>query len=205
MANLEVSLIVVVALSSVLVLLVGIFLLALLIVLKTRRLLCFKRNAYQRPFLYSDRELRRKNKNRNSRLPFGQKKNKKPDKAESNYRSIGRAVKFPKRDPFANKFLENPMVSMDDLNMDWTNPTFDETRAVRFEAAVVIQSWFRMARYVGIGSLVNQPTYCENLHIGSAGRVFSLHYFSLHYFARQQCQVSSMGHMLYTSLTLIAK
>lgn len=148
MADLEVSLIVVITLSSLLVLLLIIFLLALLVVLKTKRLLCFKRNVYQRPFLYSDRELRRENNGRNSRFPFRKKKNTRPVEARSNYQSIGRAAKFPKRDPFANKVLENPMVSMDDFDMDWTNPTFDKTRAVSFEAAVVIQSWFRMVRYV---------------------------------------------------------
>lgn len=144
MAELEVSLIIVIVLASVLGLLLCIFLCAFLVVLKTKRLLCFKRNVYRRPFLLSDRELAKRSKGSNRLQKIrGPVKGKKPT---YNYQSIGRAVKFPKRDPFANKFLENPMVSVDDLDMDWTNPAFDETRALKFEAAIAIQSWYRMCR-----------------------------------------------------------
>jgi hypothetical protein len=136
--------IIVISLGSVLAVLLVLFFLSLLVVLKTKRLLCFKRSGYQRPFLHSDREKRRYTKNHSK----GKKKRKPvPGKRTRNdYQSIGRAMKFPKRDPFANKFLENPMVNMDDFDMDWTNPTFDESSALKFEATVAIQSWYRMVR-----------------------------------------------------------
>ena len=38
------------------------------------------------------------------------------------------------------------MVNMEDFNTDWTNPAFDEERAQIFDAAVVIQAWYRMVR-----------------------------------------------------------
>lgn len=151
MAELEIGETVAVAAGSLLIVLFVVFLITLLLVLKTKNLLCFKKNPYERPFLHSDRELRRRHKN--SKLPLGRKskqKKRRPfdgKKPNNKYQSIGRAVKFPKRDPFANKYLENPLVSMDDFEMDWTNPTFDENRALMFEAAIAIQSWYRMVRY----------------------------------------------------------
>ena len=141
MAELEAGLIAAIVLGSVLGALLLIFALTLLVVLRTKRMLCFKRNEYRRPFLLSDRELIRRN--------GGLKKQKKPSnrrKKVKNYQSFGRAVKFPKRDPFANKFLENPMVDVDDLDMDWTNPAFDADVAQKFEAVITIQSWYRMVR-----------------------------------------------------------
>lgn len=146
MAELEAGLIIAISLGSVLVLLLVIFLLTLVVVLKTKRLLCFKRNAYHRPFLHSDRE-RKRGLKKKTRLPFGIKSGSPIKGKRSNlYQSIGRAAKFPKRDPFANKYLENPMVSMDDFDMDWSNPAFDEITALKFDAAIAIQSWYRMVR-----------------------------------------------------------
>lgn len=144
--------IVAIVLGSILVLLLVAFLFTSLVVLKTKRLLCFKRNAYQRPFLHSDKELQRRKKGpkKSTRVPFSKRDTKSGSPAKGrkskHYQSIGRAVKFPMRDPFANKLLENPMVSMDDFDMDWTNPAFDETRALKFDATVAIQSWYRMVR-----------------------------------------------------------
>lgn len=143
MAELEVGLIIAIVLGSILVLLLVAFLLSLLVVLRTKHLLCFKKNAYHRPFLHSDRE-RKRGLKKKTRPPFISSRG--PAKGKEYYQSIGRAVKFPKRDPFASKFLENPMVSMEDFDMDWSNPAFDETRALKYDAAVAIQSWYRMVR-----------------------------------------------------------
>lgn len=150
MAQLEVGFIIVIVLGSVLLLMVLLFAFAFLLVLRTKRLLCFKRK-YSSPFLLSDKAPQGGYK-RNSKLPFDQKAQKKSKKLSkaggkaNNYQSFGRAVKFPGRDPFANKLLENPMVNMEDLDMDWTNPAFDETTATKFDAVVSIQSWYRMVR-----------------------------------------------------------
>ena len=149
MAELDTGGIVAIAAGSLLVVLFVVFLFTLLLVLRSKGLLCFKKNPYKRPFLHSDREMRKRH--GNSKVPLGRRSKRRPfdgKKASNNYRSIGRAVKFPKRDPFANKYLENPLVSMDDFEVDWTNPAFDETRALKFEATIAIQSWYRMVRYV---------------------------------------------------------
>ena len=147
----------VIALGSVLVLLLVVFMLVSLVVLRQKQLLCFKRSRNGRAFLLSDKNLERRRGGfkRNSELHYARKKRKKTKQPRGkrreqtkHYQSLGRAVKFPKRDPFASKYLENPMVDLDELDMDWSNPAFDEDTAQKFEAAVSIQSWYRMTRYL---------------------------------------------------------
>ncbi len=146
------SIIAVIVLGSVLVILLLLFVLTSLIVVRKKRLLCFKRNDYGRPFLHTDRELekRRGRLDKDSRLPYGKKvpkKNKKRAKRKNEgYQSFSKALMFPKRDPFAKSFLENPMIDSEELDMDWTNPAFDAARAQKYDAVLSIQSWYRMLR-----------------------------------------------------------
>ena len=148
MATLDTGRIVVIALASVLVfLIVAVFVIAL-VLMKKRSLLCFKRKTNVRPILLSDRELearygprkqRRRNKNR-AKSKASRKK------SRGQYQSLGRSSMFPKSDPFANKYLENPLVDDDEFNVDWSNPAFDEEGSRLYDAAVMIQSWYRMIR-----------------------------------------------------------
>lgn len=151
MVELDTGLIAVIALGSVLIALLLVFMLVSLAVLWQKRLLCFKRGEDTRAFLLADKGLERRHGRfrRNSALPYAQKKRRKSRKTRvKHYQSLGKAVKFPKRDPFASKYLENPMVDMDELDVDWSNPAFDEVTAKKFEATILIQSWYRMTRCI---------------------------------------------------------
>jgi hypothetical protein len=68
-------------------------------------------------------------------------------KRKGKYHSYGKAPRFPKSDPFTNKFLENPLIADDEFDMDWTNPAFDSEGARVYDATIIIQSWYRMIRY----------------------------------------------------------
>ena len=149
MPELDTGFIVIIVLGSVLVVLLFVFVLTCLLLLKKKRLLCFRSSGYARPFLHSDKELLSgrgrkgvgaKRRNRNRRSAQGKKKSK-------IYQSISKGLKFPKRDPFASNYLENPMVDMEELDTDWTNPAFDKLGAQKHDAVVAIQSWYRMIRY----------------------------------------------------------
>lgn len=141
MAELDVGYIVVIVLCSVLVVLLLVFVLTCVLLLRKKRLLCFKNREYTRPLLYSEREIQ-KSKKRKKRSAVQKKK-----KKTRIYQSISKGLRFPKRDPFASNYLENPMVDMEELEADWTNPAFDEFGAQMHDAVVTIQSWFRMIRY----------------------------------------------------------
>lgn len=147
------GIITVIVLVSTLVVLVLVFVLTSVVVVRKKRLLCFRRNEYTRPFLLTDRDLekRRGRLGRDSRVPYSRRAPKKrrknrPNQKNEGYQSFSKALKFPKRDPFAKSFLENPMIDSDELNMDWTNPAFDAARAQKFDAVLTIQSWYRMLR-----------------------------------------------------------
>lgn len=152
MVELEGGFIVAITLASALVLLLLVFLATSLLVIRKKRLFCFRRDHEDGPFRLPDKnELQGGWKRK--KLPFEQKhKHKRKKKAKGgnkskHYQSLSRLPKFPSSDPFANKFLENPMVDMDDFNMDWTNPAFDKEGAQIRDAATTIQSWYRMIRY----------------------------------------------------------
>ena len=142
--------IVVVLVSIVLFLLITIAVAALLLAYR-RRMLCFKRRLDQSKLLQSD--LERYGPIRNNKR-YGRRKNadrRKPKrgkhKRKGKYHSLGKAPRFPKSDPFTNKFLENPLIADDEFDMDWTNPAFDSEGARVYDATVIIQSWYRMIRY----------------------------------------------------------
>ena len=103
----------------------------LIIYLKKRRLLCF-----------NDKIKRRKEDEEKLLYKYsGQNVKKKR-------RRIGHGESTKFSDPFANKF--NDPVNMEDFHngddQDWNNPLFDVQAAKRKDAAITIQTWWRMAR-----------------------------------------------------------
>jgi len=147
--------IIVIVLASILLLLLLIFAVAVCIFIKKRRMLCFKKDLAAKPFLVTDQQLEAgfKGKRTQKAKPFspgrkpkpaGNKRKSKGDKS-SNYRY--EPLRSPrKKDPFADGLLDNPLVDEDEFNVDWSNPAFDSERSRRYDAAVVIQTWFRMIR-----------------------------------------------------------
>ena len=154
--------VVIVLVSIVLVLLVTIVVAALILVYR-RRIWCFKRRLDQARVLESDLERygpARRNKTHKQRKPFnrrkvGQKKKKRKKKGKTN--SLGKTPRFPKSDPFTNKFLDNPLIAEDEFDIDWTNPAFDNEGARLYDATITIQSWYRMIRY-DLGMFYHRPS-----------------------------------------------
>lgn len=143
--------IVVVLVSIVLFLLVTIAVAALLLAYR-RRMLCFKRKLDQSKLLQSDLErygpIRNKKRHGRRKKIDKRKPKRGKHKRKGHYHSLGKAPRFPKSDPFTNKFLENPLIADDEFDMDWTNPAFDSEGARVYDATVIIQSWYRMIRYI---------------------------------------------------------
>ena len=144
--------IIVIVLASILLLLLLIFAVAVCVFAKKRRMLCFKRDLAAKPFLVTDQQLeagyKGKQKQRGKAFsrakPAGNKRKSKGDKS-SNYRY--EPLRSPrKKDPFADGILDNPLIEEDEFDVDWSNPTFDSERSRRYDAAVIIQTWFRMIR-----------------------------------------------------------
>ena len=143
MAALETGIIVAIALGSLLVVLLLLFSLTSLCVMRRKKVFCFKRRGSEvKPFLLSDRELEK----RHGAWKRKDAQRKRLKDKKKNYHSLSRPPKFPKRDPFVGKFLENPMVTTEDLDVDWSNPAFDMQAAVQRDAVITIQSWYRMVR-----------------------------------------------------------
>lgn len=146
---LGITYITVIVLVSVVVILVATIGVVAFALVYRRRLLCFKRRLDQNRLLQSDLErygpVRKKHKQKQSKL-FDRKKAKRKARRNKKYHSLGKAPRFPKSDPFTNKFLENPLIADDEFDMDWTNPAFDREAAQRYDAAIIIQSWYRMIR-----------------------------------------------------------
>lgn len=148
---LEVEYIIIISLCAVLALLVLMFAVALLILLKKRRLLCFKRNAAARPFAIPDHRIEAglvsQGAKRRSIFRANPARHKKQKKNKLLYEPLRQSPSTSRKNPFANSTLENPMVDAEELHEeDWTNPAFDKERSNRFDAAVIIQSWYRMSR-----------------------------------------------------------
>ena len=149
MAELDTGIIAAIVLGSLLLLLVFAFLTASVFMMRRKRLLCFKREDITKPFLRTNKGLEQRHgawKKQNVQ-PYNKKRKRKGRSKKTNYQSLGRPPKFPKRDLFAGKLLENPLVTSDDLDADWSNPAFDMQGAVIRDAATTIQSWYRMIRY----------------------------------------------------------
>lgn len=137
----------VVLVSVVLLLVITIAVVAFLLAYR-RRMLCFKRRLDQSKLLQSDLERYGPMKRHRRRKKFDRKKPKRgKHKRKGKHHSHGKAPRFPKSDPFTNKFLENPLIADDEFDMDWTNPAFDSEGARVYDATIIIQSWYRMIRY----------------------------------------------------------
>lgn len=150
---LDTAYIVVIVLVSVVLLLLVTITLAALLLMYRRRMWCFKRRLNQERLLQSDLERYgpvRRNKRFKQGKAFERKRRKQKRKYKKSKRkttSLGKAPRFANSDPFTNKFLENPLIADDEFDMDWTNPAFDSEAAQRYDAAIMIQSWYRMIRY----------------------------------------------------------
>lgn len=146
--NLRTEYIIVIVLGSVLVSLLLLFLCLLLVFLKRRRALCFRDRDYgDKPFVLPDKKLEeRYGKKRRGGSPA------KGGKAKGKQLKYSRlrpspALPRPRGDPFAHNYLENPMLDDEEgMDEDWTNPVFDAARSRNRDAAICIQSWYRMIR-----------------------------------------------------------
>lgn len=144
--------IIAIVLGSILVLLLLVFLCLLCVFMRKKRLLCYREDE-ERPFVLPDkkleerygRQLQHRGKSKSPRKAV--KKNKKAIK----YSKLGQspALRRPRGDPFAHNYLENPMLDDEDgMGEDWSNPVFDSARSRQRDAAICIQSWFRMIRFI---------------------------------------------------------
>ena len=152
MTKLKSGIIVTIALTFLMVLLLVFLLSTSLLVIRKKRPLCFSQDHGVRPFLLTNTMRDGDWKKKSMLPPFRKKDKKRKRKAKGNknqsYPSLIRPSKFPRRDPFASIFLENPMVDMDDFDLDWTNLVFDNESAQNNDAAIKIQPWYRMIRYI---------------------------------------------------------
>ena len=150
MATLSTEYIIAIALGSVLVSLLLVFLCLLCVFLKKKRALCFRSaDGGAKPFVLPDKVLE-------ERYGWGKAKNRSPGKKKGGaakgkqvkYSRLGQspALRRPNVDPFAHNYLENPMLEEEGLGEDWANPVFDAERSRQRDAVVCIQSWFRMIR-----------------------------------------------------------
>lgn len=117
-------------LTVVVALLLGVLMVGVCLCLRKRELLCFKVRKRRRD--YSDNDysyINESHDNLRHRKRFMHQKDTRKHTA-------------PIQDPFSKRFSEIPMDYDEDLN--WDNPLFDRTK----DAAITIQSWWRMARYL---------------------------------------------------------
>ena len=147
MAEVRTEYIIVIVLGSVLVVLLVLFLCLLLIFLKKRRALCFRARGYgDKPFVLPDKTLEeRYGKKRRGGSPAKGGKGKGKQLKYSRLRPSP-ALQRPRGDPFAHNYLENPMLDDEGMDEDWSNPVFDAARSRNRDAAICIQSWYRMIR-----------------------------------------------------------
>ena len=142
--------IVVIVLGSVLVFLILLFLFLVCVLLRKRRALCFRnRDDEERPFILPDKTLEeRYAKKRKEAQAQKKRAGKKAKGKQMKYSRLGQspALRRPSGDPFAHNYLENPMLEAEEMNEDWSNPVFDAERSRNRDAAVCIQSWYRMVR-----------------------------------------------------------
>ena len=149
--NLETEYIIVIVLGVVLVLLLLVFLCFICVFLRKRRALCFRdREDEEKPFILPDKTLEERYKK--CRESSGKREKKKGGKKakgkQLKYSRLGQSphLRRPRGDPFAHNYLENPMLDTEEMNVDWSNPVFDAERSRNRDAAICIQSWFRMIR-----------------------------------------------------------
>ena len=137
MAVLPTGTIVIIVLACILVAMVAAFTVVMVIFTKKRRMLCFKEDMatpFERDPRYRYQKKRKEVRKKNEKVHKGPR-----------YQHLPRSPKFRKHE---SQPLQNPLLEDDDYNQDWSNPVFDMEGAQLFDAAVSIQSWYRMIRYV---------------------------------------------------------
>ena len=114
-----------------------------------RNMLCFRRRRIsKRPHIYSQGDLE-KGLQRKRRLKGLNRPPSSSHKRRSS-RADGHVHHKKKRLPFEedhNTILENPMADPDLERTDFSNPMFDHKKARLRDAAILIQSWYRMWRH----------------------------------------------------------
>ena len=149
-------LIVFVALIVLALVVVFVYLLYFYLVKKRRS----KRDRLRRPLLLHDKQTEKgqgllasgkaKSSANNNKRRFARKTGAKSKiKDPSIYDRPFRDRKLKQRDPFNPDMLDNPMAD-DDFDTDWSNPAFDAGRSQVYDAAVTIQTWYRMIRFVAL-------------------------------------------------------
>lgn len=148
--------IVVIVLGSVLLLLLLVFLLLVCLLARRRRILCFRRKDREhKPFVLPDKKLVERYGQKQAQGKAGARggrgrekpKGKGGGKAKGKLR-LGESpdLRKPRGDPFAHNYLENPLIDDEEMNVDWSNPVFDVEKSRSRDAAITIQSWYRMIR-----------------------------------------------------------
>ncbi len=148
---LGVEYVIAITLASILLVLVVVLCLAFVVFLKRKRILCFKRDGrgVDKHFARSDQQLEAAYGLARGRKPKGKNISplKRKEKHSHQYQRLdGRPPSASPRDPFANDVLENPLVHEEELDADWSNPAFDTGRSQLYDAAITLQSWYRMRR-----------------------------------------------------------
>ena len=134
MAVLETWQVITVTFLGLVALLLTVFMFVVTVVcLKKRRLVCF-----------IEQKKRKKKDDEEALYPF---RNDKAKRKRRRRRLVGQENKKKFSDPFAKTFLDP--INMEDFDThtnDWDNPLFDVQAARRKDAAITIQTWWRMAR-----------------------------------------------------------
>lgn len=145
----NITIIVPVVLGSIILLLVIALTASACLFLKKRRKLCFREVFEdQKTVLLGDNNEQGKAWRFNKKsVQHSKLKSKKKRKLRgAKYHSLGKAPPRFKTDPFANTTMENPLDDDFELEEDWSNPLFDSEKAALCDAAICIQSWYRMIR-----------------------------------------------------------
>lgn len=153
MAALATEYIVVIVLGSVLLLLLLVFLLLVCLLVRRRRMLCFRRkDGEHQPFVLPDKKLVERYGQKRPRGKAGARggrgREKLKGKGGKGKLRPGESpdLRKPQGDPFAHNYLENPLIDDEEMNTDWSNPVFDVEKSRSRDAAITIQSWYRMIR-----------------------------------------------------------
>ncbi|CAI8013473.1 PTB domain-containing engulfment adapter protein 1 [Geodia barretti] len=177
MTGVNTEYIIAIALGSVLVTLLLVFMCLLCVFLRKKRALCFHDHRgyeqQQRPFVIPDKTLEERYGKKQRRRKGGS-----PEKGAKRkpvqFSRIGQQspnLRQPRGDPFAHNYLEDPMLDEEAMGEDWSNPLFDAERSQKRDAAIHIQSWFRMIRVrIPFLQLRDAVILCQALYRGRVAR-----------------------------------
>lgn len=116
-----------------------------------KNMLCFKRRVdHRRPQIFTQEDIEKGLKRKQRLKGLSKQSSKKPN--NPNYLQPQRPHKYNRKKsqmPFKEdkeELLQNPMLDPDLDKVDFSNPMFDHKKALVRDAAVTIQSWYRMWR-----------------------------------------------------------